>query len=349
MARSLTPPAFDGETLSRLDRCPVAGGGDISDFRMPTPPAPQRLQIALRKSALSLCHAEYIRGRLLALYPECEIVLRGITTQGDRIVDRSLADVGGKGLFIEEIETAMTEGRADLACHSLKDMPMTTADGFTIAAVPLREDPRDALVSHRFSSIDAMPPGTVVGTSSLRREAQLRERNPRLRVTLLRGNVPTRIRKLDEGAYDAIILAAAGLNRLELNHRIAAVFEPDEFLPAVGQGALGLECRSDRHDVIAMLTPLIHPPSLIAVTAERAFSRALSGSCHTPLAGYAIIHGNELWLRGLLASRDGSDVMRGERAVQLPAVGDRLAAAEALGRALGDDFLTRGAARVLAA
>jgi len=316
---------------------------------MSIPPAPQRLQIALRKSALSLCHAEFIRGRLLELYPSCEIVLRGITTQGDRIIDRSLADIGGKGLFIEEIETAMTEGRADLAVHSLKDMPMDMADGFTIAAVPLREDPRDALVSNRFSTIEAMTPGTVVGTSSLRREAQLRERNPGLKVKMLRGNVPTRIRKMDEGTYDAIILAAAGLNRLEQNHRIAAVLEPEVFLPAVGQGALGLECRSDRHDIIAMLAPLVHMPTLLAVTAERAFSRALSGSCRTPLAGHATIRGNELWLRGLIASRDGNDVMRGERAAQLQGSGDSLAVADALGRALGDEFLARGAARLLAA
>ncbi len=316
---------------------------------MSTPPSPRKLQIALRKSALSLCHAEYIRGRLLALYPACEIVLRGITTQGDRIIDRPLADIGGKGLFIEEIETAMMQGRADLAVHSLKDMPMDMAEGFTIAAVPQREDPRDALVSNKYSTIDAMTPGTVVGTSSLRREAQLRERNPGLKVTMLRGNVPTRIRKMDEGNYEAIILAAAGLNRLEQNHRIAAVLEPDAFLPAVGQGALALECRSDRHDIIAMLAPLVHLPSLLAVTAERGFSRALSGSCRTPLAGLAVIRGNELWLRGLLASRDGSNVMRGERAVQLPASGDPVLVADALGRALGDEFLTRGAAGLLAA
>ena len=311
-------------------------------------PAPKRLQIALRKSALSLCHAEFIRGRLLKLYPDCEIVLRGVTTQGDRIIDRSLADIGGKGLFIEEIETAMTQGRADLAVHSLKDMPMEMADGFTIAAVPVREDPRDALVSNRFKSIDAIPAGAVVGTSSLRREAQLRELNPGLKVSMLRGNVPTRIRRMDEGSYDAIVLAAAGLNRLEQNHRIAAILEPEAFLPAVGQGALGLECRSDRLDVIAMLEPLIHPPTLLAVTAERAFSRALSGSCRTPLAGHATIRGDELWLRGLIASRDGNDVMRGERAMPLRS-SDDLAAAEALGRALGEDFLSRGAARLLAA
>lgn len=316
---------------------------------MSTPPPPKKLKIALRKSALSLCHAEYIRGLLLALYPGCEITLRGITTQGDLVVDRSLADIGGKGLFIEEIEKAMTDGSADLAVHSLKDMPMDTPAGFAIAAVPLREDPRDALVSNRYSTIEALPPGTVVGTSSLRREAQLREINPGVSVRILRGNVPTRIRKLDEGAYDAIILATAGLNRLEYGNRIAARLEPERFLPAVGQGALGLECRSDRVDVIAMLAPLVDVPTLLAVTAERAFSRALAGSCRTPLAGHAVFRGDELWLRGLLASRTGTDVMRGERAVRLPASVDGLADAEALGRALGEEFLARGATRLLAA
>jgi hydroxymethylbilane synthase len=315
---------------------------------MSSPPAPKQLQVALRKSALSLCHAQYIRDRLLALYPACEVVLRGITTQGDRIIDKPLADIGGKGLFIEEIEKAMHEGRADVAVHSLKDMPMEVADGFTIAAVPVREDPRDALVCNRWTSIDALPEGAVVGTSSLRREAQLRERNPRITVRLLRGNVNTRVRKLDEGQYDAMILAAAGLNRLEQNHRIAALLDPADFLPAVGQGALAIECATDREDVIAAVAPLMHVPTLLAVTAERAFSRALSGSCHTPIAGYAMFRDGELWLRGLLATRDGSDVMRGERSVALDAEHGDLAVADALGRALADEFKARGAARLLA-
>lgn len=299
----------------------------------------------MRKSALSLCHAEYIRGRLLQLYPGCDIVLRGITTQGDRIVDKSLADVGGKGLFIQEIETAMREGRADFAVHSLKDMPMDVADGFVIAAIPEREDPRDALISDKYPTLDSLPEGAVVGTSSPRREAQLRERNPGVAVRLLRGNVNTRVRRLDEGVYDAIVLAAAGMNRLELGHRISSVLSPEDFLPAVGQGALALECSADRADVIAALAPLMHAPTLIAVTAERAFARALSGSCYTPIAGYAMFRDGELWLRGLLASRDGRDVMRGERSAVVSDV-DR---ADSLGRELATDFLARGAARLLAA
>jgi hydroxymethylbilane synthase len=312
---------------------------------MPTPPAPQRLLVALRKSALSLCHAQYIRARLLHVYPECDIVLRGITTQGDRIIDQPLADLGGKGLFIKEIETAMVEGRADFAVHSLKDMPMDMPAGFTLAAIPEREDPRDALVSNRYPTLDALPAGAVVGTSSLRREAQLRERNPLLKIKLLRGNVNTRVRKLDEGLYDAMILAAAGLKRLELGHRISSALAPGDFLPAVGQGALGLECCSDRADVIAALAPLADLDTTLATMAERAFSRALAGSCHAPIAGYAMLRDGELWLRGLLASRDGRDVMRGERSA---AVND-VAGADELGRALAGEFLERGAARLAAA
>ena len=312
---------------------------------MSTSAHPTRLVIALRKSALSLCHAEYIRGRLLALYPSCEIVLRGITTQGDRIVDRSLAEVGGKGLFIEEIERAITEGRADFAVHSLKDMPMVVADGFVIAAIPAREDPRDALVSSKYHSLDSLPAGAIIGTSSPRREAQLRGRNAGLNIRLLRGNVNTRVQRLDEGNYDAVILATAGLNRLELGHRISAILEPEEFLPAVGQGALALECSAGRRDIIAAVEPLIDRSTLLAVTAERAFARALSGSCYTPIAGHAIFRGPELWLRGLLASRDGSDILRGEMSATVADV----ASAESLGLALGQDFFRRGAARMLGA
>jgi len=315
---------------------------------MSSPPAPKQLLVALRKSALSLCHAEYIRDRLLAHYPECEITLRGITTQGDRVLEKSLADIGGKGLFIEEIETAMRDGRADVAVHSLKDMPMEMAPGFTIAAVPVREDPRDALVCNNYASIEALPDGAIVGTSSLRRESQLREKNPRLTVRLLRGNVNTRVRKLDEGLYDAMILAAAGLNRLEQNHRISALLDPADFLPAVGQGALAIECPTDRPDIIAALGSLMHIPTLLAVTAERAFARALAGSCHTPIAGYARFRDGALWLRGLLATRDGTDILRGERSVALdPEAGD-LAVADELGHELAEDFKARGAARILA-
>ena len=271
--------------------------------------------------------------------------LLGLTTQGDRILDQPLADIGGKGLFIKELEVAMADGRADLAVHSLKDVPMDLAEGFTLAAVMAREDPRDAFVSNHYLDLAGLPGGARVGTSSLRREAQLRERDRLLQVLPLRGNVNTRLRKLDEGRYDAIILAAAGLKRLGFAQRIASLLDPDESLPAVGQGALALECRADRPDVVAALAPLADRDTTLAITAERAFSRALSGSCHTPLAGHAVFLHGELWLRGLLASRDGASVLRGERRA---AVAD-VVAAEALGRGLADDFLARGAARLMAA
>jgi hydroxymethylbilane synthase len=311
------------------------------------PTYPGQLHVALRKSALSLCHAQYIRDRLLAHYPECEITLRGITTQGDRILEKPLADIGGKGLFIEEIENAMREGRADVAVHSLKDMPMEMSPGFVIAAVPIREDPRDTLVCNKYTSIEALPDGAIVGTSSLRREAQLREKNPNLKVRVLRGIVNSRVRNLEEGQYEALVLAAAGLNRLEQNHRIAAYLDPADFLPAVGQGALAIECAEDRADVIDAVAPLMHHPTYLAIIAERAFSRALAGSCHTPIAGYATFRNGELWLRGLLANREGTDILRGERSVALDADAGDVASADLLGRDLAEDFKSRGAERFM--
>jgi hydroxymethylbilane synthase len=241
----------------------------------------------------------------------------------------------------------MREGRADVAVHSLKDMPMEMSPGFVIAAVPIREDPRDTLVCNKYTSIEALPDGAIVGTSSLRREAQLREKNPNLKVRVLRGNVNTRVRKLDEGQYDAMVLAAAGLNRLEQNHRIAAYLDPADFLPAVGQGALAIECAEDRADVIEAVAPLMHHPTYLAIIAERAFSRALAGSCHTPIAGYATFRNGELWLRGLLANREGTDILRGERSVALDADAGDVASADLLGRDLAEDFKSRGAERFM--
>ena len=312
---------------------------------MVTTSAPRRLTIATRESALALWQAEHIRALLAARYPESEVTLLGLTTQGDRILDQPLADIGGKGLFIKELEVAMADGRADLAVHSLKDVPMDMAEGFMLAAVTAREDARDALVSNHYLDLAGLPGGARIGTSSLRREAQLRERDRLLQILPLRGNVNTRLRKLDEGRYDAIVLAAAGLKRLGFAERIASLLDPDESLPAVGQGALALECRADRADVIAALAPLADRETTLATTAERAFSRALGGSCHTPLAGHATFLQGELWLRGLVASRDGAEVMRGERR----AIVTDVDAADALGRALAQDFLARGAARFLAA
>jgi hydroxymethylbilane synthase len=261
------------------------------------------------------------------------------------VLDQPLADIGGKGLFIKELEVAMADGRADLAVHSLKDVPMDMPDGFALSAITAREDPRDAFVSNHYLDLASLPGGARIGTSSLRREAQLRERDPLLSILPLRGNVNTRLRKLDEGQYDAIILAAAGLRRLGFAGRIASYLDPDESLPAVGQGALALECRADRADVIQALAPLADRDTTLVTTAERAFSRALSGSCHTPLAAHAVFVHGELWLRGLLASRDGAEVLRGDRRAPC----QDLHAADALGRALAAEFLARGAARLVAA
>jgi hydroxymethylbilane synthase len=308
-------------------------------------PVPRRLRIATRESALALWQAEHIRTRLLARYPGMVIELLGMTTQGDRVLDQPLTDIGGKGLFIKELETAMDDGRADLAVHSLKDVPMDMPHGFLLASITAREDPRDAFVSNRHATLADLPRGAVVGTSSLRREAQLRERYPHLTVEPLRGNVNTRLRKLDEGRYEAIILAAAGLKRLGFSTRIAALLDPDEFLPAPGQGALALECRSDRANIAAALAPLADLGTTLATLAERAFSRALGGSCHTPLAAYAEWEEGALWLRGLLATRDGNAILRGDLEAEV-ADGD---AAEQLGRELADDFLARGAARFIGA
>jgi hydroxymethylbilane synthase len=311
-----------------------------------TPPhAPRRLVIATRESALAMWQARHVQARLQALYPRSTVELLGLTTQGDQILDRPLAAIGGKGLFIKELEFAMADGRADLAVHSLKDVPMDMPEGFALAAICAREDARDAFVSHRYASLRGMPPGAVVGTSSLRREAQLRERHPALDVQPLRGNVNTRLRKLDEGRYDAIILAAAGLKRLGFGDRIRDLLDPADSLPAPGQGALALECRADRSDVIAALAPLNDRATALATTAERAFSRALSGSCRTPLAAHATWQEGTLWLRGLIASRDGAEVLRGEREAELVDAD----AADTLGTALAGEMLTRGAGRLIVA
>jgi hydroxymethylbilane synthase len=311
---------------------------------MTAPFAPRRLTIATRESALALWQAEHVRAQLSARYRGTTVELLGVTTQGDRVIDRPLAAIGGKGLFIKELENALRDARADLAVHSLKDVPMDMPEGFVLAAISAREDPRDAFVSTRHESLAAMPRGAVVGTSSLRREAQLRERHPDLVIESLRGNVHTRLRKLDDGRYDAIILAAAGLKRLGLGMRIRALLDPDASLPAPGQGALAIECRSERIDLIHALAPLADRATTLATAAERAFSHALGGSCQTPLAAYAEWEEDRLWLRGLIAARDGRDVVRGEREAAVADLGE----AQALGAALADEFLIRGAHRLTA-
>ena len=288
--------------------------------------------------------AEHVRDHLRARYSSCEVTLLGLTTQGDRIIDQPLADIGGKGLFIKELEQAMADGRADLAVHSLKDVPMDMPSDFVLAAIMKRDDPRDAWVSNRYPSLAEVPAHGVVGTSSLRREAQLRERYPELDVKPLRGNVNTRLKKLDDGQYAAIILAAAGLKRLGYANRIAALLDPDDSLPAVGQGALALECRADRADLIAVLAPLADIETTLATSAERTFGQRLGGSCHTPLAALGVWQDDQLRLRGLIASRDGRRVLRGERTGTAASV----EAAQSIGDALGAEFLKRGAAEILA-
>ena len=229
--------------------------------------------------------AEHVK-TLLQVAFGWQVELLGMTTLGDQILDRSLSKVGGKGLFVKELEVALSEGRADLAVHSLKDVPMDLPDGFALACVLAREDPRDALVSNHFASLDALPPGAVVGTSSLRRLVLLKSLRPDLNIVPLRGNVDTRLRKLDEGQYQAIVLAAAGLKRLGLAERIRCAFEPEQMLPAAGQGALGIEVRADRSDLLLALATLAHKPTWLAVTAERTVSRAMGGSCSMPLAAF---------------------------------------------------------------
>ncbi|MEI7431852.1 MAG: hydroxymethylbilane synthase [Betaproteobacteria bacterium] len=308
--------------------------------------APSRIVIASRESRLAMWQAFHIQSRLAALYPQSVVEILGMTTRGDQILDRPLSQIGGKGLFIKELEVAMEEGRADLAVHSLKDVPMEMPDGFSLTAITARENPRDALVSNKFESLDALPAGAVVGTSSLRREAILRAKYPQLKIEPLRGNLDTRLRKLDEGQYDAIILAAAGLIRLGLKDRIRTVLTPEQSLPAPGQGALGIEILAARADAAAWIAPLIDLDTTHCVGAERAFSRALGGSCQVPLGGYAVLEdgpqGKTLWLRGFVATPDGQKMVSGE----LRGTPEK---AEFIGLQLAQQLREQGADAILAA
>ncbi|MFM9800487.1 hydroxymethylbilane synthase [Aeromonas dhakensis] len=303
--------------------------------------AARTLKIATRKSPLAMWQANFVKDRLEALYPELQVELVPMSTQGDKILDTPLAKVGGKGLFVKELETAMLEGRADIAVHSMKDVPVEFPEGLGLHTICEREDPRDAFVSNRFTAIDELPQGAVVGTSSLRRQCQLRAARPDLVIRDLRGNVNTRLAKLDAGEYDAIILAAAGLKRLEMAHRITAFIEPEQSLPANGQGAVGIECRLDDHELHALLAPLEHPETRIRVLTERAMNRALQGGCQVPIGAYALVEGEEVWLRGLVGSPDGSRVIRDE-------IRGPLADGEALGHTLAQRLLADGADVILA-
>lgn len=302
---------------------------------------PKKLVIATRASRLALWQAEHVRDRLRALYPDCQVELLSMSTKGDRILDRSLSKIGGKGLFIKELETALLDGRADLAVHSLKDVPYDVPAPFALPVIMERDDPRDAFVSNHYASLADLPHGAVVGTSSLRRESQLRECFAHLTIKPLRGNLDTRLAKLDAGEFDAIILATAGLKRLGLAERIRSSIAIDDSLPSAGQGALGIETHADRQDLQAWLAPLVCQASTYRAQAERAVTRVLGGSCQVPLAAYAEIEGDQLWVRALVAEPDASVVYRAEAR-------GPLASAEALGQQVGEDLLQQGADEILA-
>lgn len=298
------------------------------------------LRIATRKSPLALWQAHFVRDQLQHHHPELKIELVTMTTQGDKILDTPLAKVGGKGLFVKELETGMLEGRADIAVHSMKDVPVEFPTGLHLAVICEREDPRDAFVSNNFKSLEELPQGARLGTSSLRRQSQISALRPDLNIIDLRGNVNTRLKKLDEGEYDAIILAAAGLKRLEFDDRITQFLGTDVCLPAIGQGAVGIECRSDDARVNNLIAPLNDSKTQIRVLAERAMNQRLQGGCQVPIAGYAEFDRGIVLLRGLVGQVDGKQIIRGEIAGSPENV-------EELGMVLAEDLLSRGADKIL--
>ncbi len=299
------------------------------------------LRIATRQSPLALWQAHYVKERLEAHHPQLRVELVPMVTRGDVILDTPLAKVGGKGLFVKELELALLEDRADIAVHSMKDVPVEFPDGLGLSVICERGDPRDAFVSNRYENIAALPHGSVVGTSSLRRQCQLAASRPDLIIRSLRGNVGTRLSKLDAGEYDAIILAVAGLQRLGLESRIRQPLSAEQSLPAVGQGAVGIECRLDDERTLALLAPLNHPQTAIRVTAERAMNTRLEGGCQVPIGSYAELVDGDIWLRALVGSPDGKTMVRGER--RGPAED-----AAALGVSLAEELLNSGAREILA-
>lgn len=299
------------------------------------------IRIATRNSPLAVWQAEFVKAELMALHSDIEVELIGMKTQGDIILDTPLAKVGGKGLFVKELEQGMLDGRADIAVHSMKDVPVEFPEGLHLPVICEREDPHDAFVSNHYDSIDDLPHGAKLGTSSLRRECQARTRRPDLEVLPLRGNVNTRLRKLDEGQFDAIILAMAGLKRLGFDERIRSAMTPEQSLPAIGQGALGIETRIDDEEMNALIAPLHDPQTAITVSAERALNRRLAGGCQVPIAGYAMLEGDEVWLRGLVGSPDGTNTLFAE--LRGPA-----SQAEAIGTEVAEKLLAQGADKILA-
>ena len=302
----------------------------------------REIRIATRKSALALWQAEYVKARLEQAHPGLKVSLVPMVSRGDKLLDAPLAKIGGKGLFVKELETALLENEADIAVHSMKDVPMDFPAGLGLYCICEREDPRDAFVSNTYESLDALPAGSVVGTSSLRRQAQLLARRPDLKIQFLRGNVNTRLAKLDAGEYDAIILAAAGLIRLGFEARIRSSLSAEDSLPAGGQGAVGIECRTADSDLHALLAPLHHPETALRVTAERALNKHLNGGCQVPIACYALLEGDQLWLRGLVGQPDGGLLLRAE---ERAASSD----AEALGVRVAEALLAQGADAILKA
>ncbi|EOW9231776.1 hydroxymethylbilane synthase [Vibrio cholerae] len=298
------------------------------------------IRIATRQSPLALWQANYVKDALMAAHPGLQVELVTMVTRGDVILDTPLAKVGGKGLFVKELEIAMLEGRADLAVHSMKDVPVNFPDGLGLVTICEREDPRDAFVSNTYAKIEDLPSGAIVGTCSLRRQCQLKAARPDLVIKELRGNVGTRLSKLDAGEYDAIILAAAGLKRLELESRIRSFIEPEQSLPAVGQGAVGIECRVNDQRVRALLAPLNHADTAARVRCERAMNLTLQGGCQVPIGSYALLEGDTIWLRALVGEPDGSQIVRGE--IRGPRT-----QAEQLGITLAEQLLSQGAKEIL--
>lgn len=298
------------------------------------------LRIATRQSPLALWQAGYVRDELLSHHPYLQVELVPLVTRGDTILATSLAKVGGKRLFIKELELALLEYHADIAVHSIKDVTISFPDGLGLCVLCKRDDPRDAFVSSRYDSIDALPPGAIVGTSSLRRQCQLREWRSDLQIRDLRGNVGTRLARLDQGDFDAVVLAVAGLKRLGLESRISQAIDPSNSLPAVGQGAVGIECRLDDARTLALLSPLHHQETALRVGAERNMNARLRGGCQVPIGSYAVLDGDELWLRALIGSPDGTTIIRSEG--RAPS-----SQAELLGQQLADDLLDRGARDIL--
>ena len=302
----------------------------------------EKLVIATRESQLALWQANNVKAKLESLYPELRVEILGMTTKGDQILDSPLSKIGGKGLFVKELETALLDGRADIAVHSMKDVPMAFPEGLGLAVICEREEPTDAFVSNQYKQLDELPAGAIVGTSSLRRACQLKMQRPDLVIKDLRGNVNTRLRKMDAGEYDAIILATAGLLRLEMNDRIAQKIPAEISLPAGGQGAMGIECRSDDAATIELLAPLQHEETALRVTAERAVNERLNGGCQAPIACFAILEGEEIWLRGLVGSPDGKTMIQSE-------IRGHKEDAKQLGVSLAEELLERGADSILAA